>query len=64
MNYSVKVLVWVLLSFLFVGCMGPDRSSELVVIDAGHGDTTLVHIVVVKKRKIWYYKLQKNSIKR
>ena len=37
MNYSVKVLVWVLLSFFFVGCMGPDRSSDLVVIDAGHG---------------------------
>jgi len=26
-----------LLSFVFVGCMGPDRSNELVVIDAGHG---------------------------
>ena len=37
MNYSVRVLVLVLLSFFFVGCMGPDRSSELVVIDAGHG---------------------------
>jgi len=37
MNYSMKVLVVVLLSFFFVGCGGPDRSSELVVIDAGHG---------------------------
>jgi len=37
MNDSVKVLVVVLLSFFFVGCGGPDRSSELVVIDAGHG---------------------------
>jgi len=37
MNYSVRVLVLVLLSFFFVACTGPDRSSELVVIDAGHG---------------------------
>ena len=37
MNYSMKVLVVVLLSFFFVGCGGPDRSNELVVIDAGHG---------------------------
>jgi len=30
--------LFVLAAFLlFTGCMGPDRSSELVVIDAGHG---------------------------
>ncbi|HIP18899.1 MAG TPA: N-acetylmuramoyl-L-alanine amidase [Sulfurovum sp.] len=32
-----KVLFLLGLSFLFIGCMGPDRSNDLVVIDAGHG---------------------------
>ena len=33
-----KVLFWLGLAFLFVGCVGgPDRSNDLVVIDAGHG---------------------------
>ena len=38
MNNSIKIFVWLLLSLLFLGCAGgPDRSNELVVIDAGHG---------------------------
>ncbi len=37
MNYSVKIFFWLLIASLFVGCVGPDRSNELVVIDAGHG---------------------------
>ena len=37
MQYMKKVLFWFGISFLFIGCMGPDRSGELVVIDAGHG---------------------------
>jgi len=32
-----KVLLWLGISFLLIGCMGPDRSNDLVVIDAGHG---------------------------
>jgi len=32
-----KILLVLIGSFLIVGCMGPDRSSDLVVIDAGHG---------------------------
>ena len=32
-----KILLVLIGSFLTVGCMGPDRSSDLVVIDAGHG---------------------------
>jgi len=36
MNIVFKGVVLVAL-FLLSGCMGPDRSSRLVVIDAGHG---------------------------
>jgi len=34
-----KVFVWLGISLLFVGCMGPgsNRSDSLIVIDAGHG---------------------------
>jgi len=37
MNYMKSVIFSLALSLALVGCMGPDRSSELVVIDAGHG---------------------------
>ena len=37
MQVMKKVLFLLGLSFLFIGCMGPDRSNNLVVIDAGHG---------------------------
>lgn len=37
MQVMKKVLFLLGLSFLFIGCMGPDRSNDLVVIDAGHG---------------------------
>ena len=37
MQYIKKLLVWLGVALLVVGCMGPDRSKELVVIDAGHG---------------------------
>ena len=33
-----KIIFWLAVSFLFVGCAGgPDRSGSLIVIDAGHG---------------------------
>ena len=32
-----KIIFYVVTLLLIVGCGGPDRSSELVVIDAGHG---------------------------
>ena len=37
MNYMKSVVFSLAFSLALVGCMGPDRSSELVVIDAGHG---------------------------
>jgi N-acetylmuramoyl-L-alanine amidase len=34
----MKQIVWyIAAAFLMVGCVGPDRSDSLVVIDAGHG---------------------------
>jgi len=35
--YVKTVIFTLLVSFIMQGCMGPDRSAELVVIDAGHG---------------------------
>ena len=35
--YVKTVIFALLVAFLMQGCMGPDRSAELVVIDAGHG---------------------------
>ena len=37
MRYVKYSLLFFILSFFLAGCMGPDRSNELVVIDAGHG---------------------------
>lgn len=37
MTYIKKILFVLSVSLLFLGCGGPDRSGELVVIDAGHG---------------------------
>ena len=37
MKNSMKIVFLMLLSFLIVGCMGPNRSNDLIVIDAGHG---------------------------
>ena len=64
MQYMKKVLFWFGISFLFIGCMGPDRSGELVVIDAGHGGHDSGAYRGGKKRKILYCKLQKDCIKR
>jgi len=37
MRYIKYSLLFFLTAFFLAGCMGPDRSNELVVIDAGHG---------------------------
>jgi len=32
-----KIIFYLVTLFLIAGCGGPDRSADLVVIDAGHG---------------------------
>ena len=61
-----RVFVWLGISLLFVGCIGPgaNRSDSLIVIDAGHGGHDCGRTLWRETgKKTWYCRLQKDCKK-